>query len=55
MFPFIFPVTVKSLGIVTVVPDNGWIVFTLNVLIGCFVYKYEKKGHYLEAHFKLFF
>jgi hypothetical protein len=23
MFPFIFPVTVKSLGIVTVFPENG--------------------------------
>ena len=33
IFPNMFPVTVKSLGMVTVVPDVGWIVFTLNVLI----------------------
>ena len=33
IFPNMFPVTVKSLGMVTVVPDVGWIVFTLNVLM----------------------
>jgi len=40
MFPMIFPVTVKSPGIaillperIKLFPDNGFIVFTLNVLI----------------------
>jgi hypothetical protein len=37
MVPNMFPVTVKSLGMVTVVPDNGWIVLTLNVLIVYFL------------------
>ena len=39
--PIIFPITVKSLGIVTVGPDNGWIIFALNVLIVYFYYTYQ--------------
>ena len=52
------PFISNSLFTVTELPETGSRLFTLNVLIDCFIYTYEKKNkrHHLGAlNFKVFF